>query len=158
MSENFRRMIELAETVFDARNDPQQLEVTESVIAQLKNLHPATISDFVSGDGPVCWILLIPSTLQTMEDFLKGDITEAELLQASLNENDFDALYLCSALVLPEFRKKGIAYRLTHEAILSIQSTCKIKFLYAWPFSEEGKRLSEKLCKNFNLSLRIRTK
>jgi len=104
------------------------------------------LSEEVIGDGPVCWILLIPSTLKTMEDFVSGKISESEILKQSMQAKKaaekFEAIYLCSAIVLPEFRKQGIAKRLTLDAINSMRHDFDIKSLYSWPFSEEGKRLS----------------
>ena len=149
-------MIELADQVFDVRNDPEQLNVTEEVISQLKSIHPATLSEFIEGDGPVCWILLIPSTLKTMDDFIENKITESELLKSSLNEKNYQAIYLCSALVLPEFRNKGIAFRSTIDSIKSMQEKFEIHYLYSWPFSEEGRSLSEKISATLNLPVKLR--
>ena len=66
---NFERMIALVNESFDARNDPEQLDVNEEVIALLQQLHPATLSEHNEGDGPVVWILLIPTTVTLMHQF-----------------------------------------------------------------------------------------
>ena len=50
---NFERMIQLAEDVFDSRSDPDQLSVDESVIKRLQSIHPATVTEFDDGNGPV---------------------------------------------------------------------------------------------------------
>lgn len=156
MSHHLQRMIELADQVFDVRNDPEQLNVTEEVIGQLKSIHPATLSETIEGDGPVCWILLIPSTLKAMDDFIENRITESELLKSSLNDKKYEAIYLCSALVLPEFRNKGIAFRSAIDSIKSMQEKFKIDYLYSWPFSEEGRRLSEMIGATLNLPVKLR--
>lgn len=104
---NFDRMIQLAEDVFSAHNDPAQLDVDEKVMARLERIHPATLSEHVEGDGPVVWILLIPTTIDLMNRFVAEEISETELLNQTPLEIKYEALYLCSALVLPEFRRKG---------------------------------------------------
>jgi len=127
---------------------------------QLNELHPLTLSEEVIGDGPVCWILLIPSTLKTMEEFLSGKISESDILNQSIEEkktsNNFEAIYLCSAIVLPEFRKKGIAKKVTLEAVAAMREDFDIKFVYSWPFSEEGKKLSALIGELTELPLKMK--
>ena len=82
-------MIRLAGEVFSARTDPDQLDVDEAVIERLQSLHPATLSEHVEGDGPVVWILLIPTTRETMDLFL---ITRLE------NANYWTGLILANTL------------------------------------------------------------
>ncbi len=156
MSENFRRMIELASAVFDSRHDPDQLDVNEHVMEQLNKLHPASLSEEVIGDGPVCWILLIPTTEALMQDFIHARITEQQLLDQTPLDIKYEAIYLCSALVLPEFRKQGIAKRLTREAIKAIRADHPIRFLFSWNFSPEGARLAAKIAEEEKLPLRDR--
>ena len=88
-SVNLGRMIRLAGEVFSARTDPDQLDVDEAVIERLQSLHPATLSEHVEGDGPVVWILLIPTTRETMDLFL---ITRLE------NANYWTGLILANTL------------------------------------------------------------
>lgn len=149
-------MIRLAEDSFSARTDPNQLDVDEEVIARLKEIHPATLSEHVEGDGPVVWILLIPTPLKTMERFLKKEIGEKEILNETRPGETCEALYLCSALVLPEFRGKGIAKKLTLNAISEIRKEHPIAALYVWPFSEEGDFLSKALAADTKLPLYFR--
>lgn len=153
---NFERMIRLAGEVFSARTDPDQLDVDDTVIERLQALHPATLSEHVEGDGPVVWILLIPTTRETMELFLDCAIGERELLERTHPGERFDALYLCSALVLPEFRRKGLALQVSLSAIRAIQQDHAIRWLYVWPFSEGGSILASRLAETVGLELRTR--
>ena len=116
-------MIQLAEETFSVRTDPNQLDVTEAVIEKLREIHPATLSEHTVDDGPVVWILLIPSSTETMHRFLNEEISERELLNEVIPGQVYDSIYLCSALVLPEFRKKGLAMQLTLEAVSSTHLT-----------------------------------
>src|ERR1019366_4769707 len=150
---NFERMIQLAEDVFSAHNDPAQLDVNEKAIKQLERLHPATLSEHVEGDGPVVWILLIPTTIDLMKKFVAAEISEKELLNKTPLNTKYEALYLCSALVLPEFRKKGLATKVGLEAIKQIRADHPIKFLFTWNFSKEGAIVSAKAAEHEGLPL-----
>lgn len=142
MASNFERMIQLADEVFSAHNDPQQLDVDEQVMERLEKLHPATLSEHIEGDGPVVWILLIPTTKELMFRFIAEEISEKELLNLTPLNAQYDALYLCSALVLPEWRKKGLATQTGLNAIAQIRKDHPIQYLFTWNFSIEGANLA----------------
>ena len=145
MSENLKRMIALADSFFDVRHDPEQLQVDQHVLEKLSTIDPNTLSEEIDGDGPVVWILLIPTTSEVMHRFLKNEITENQLFEETEPGQNYDALYLCSALVLEEFRHKGLAKKLSLQAIEEIRKKYPIQYLYVWAFSEEGKQLSKRL-------------
>src|SRR6478609_5449365 len=109
---NFERMIQLADEVFTSRSDPNQLDINPEVLDHLRNIHPATVSEYDDGHGPVAWILLIPTTTELMNRFLKNEISEKKLYELTPLNTTYDALYLCSAMVLKEYRRKGIAKKL----------------------------------------------
>ncbi|MDB5282398.1 MAG: GCN5-related N-acetyltransferase (GNAT)-like protein [Bacteroidota bacterium] len=150
---NFERMIQLAEDVFSTHNDPAQLDVDEKVMEQLQRLHPATLSQHDEGDGPVVWILLIPTTIELMNQFIAEKISESELLYKTPLNIKYEALYLCSALVLPEFRKKGLATKTGLAAIHQIRATHPIKYLFTWSFSKEGAIVATKAAEHEGLPL-----
>jgi hypothetical protein len=150
---NFERMILLADEVFSAHNDPAQLEVDEAVMKHLERIHPATLSEHVEGDGPVVWILLIPTTKDLMDRFVVEEISETELLNKTPLKGKYDALYLCSALVLPEWRKKGLATKVGVEAIKKIRADHPIKYLFTWNFSAEGASLADNAARHEGLPL-----
>lgn len=158
MSENYQRMIRLANETFQVHNDPLQLDVDEVIIERLQNLHPATLSQYTEGDGPVIWVLLIPTTTQIMNDFISEKIGENEMLDRTKPGNQYDCIYLCSALTLPEFRNKGLTRKLTIEAIEKIKKDHPIKNLFVWNFSKEGEWLSNAIALQLNLPLTVRTR
>ncbi len=156
MPSNYERMMQLAEDTFAVKNDPSQLDVDEEVINHLLKIHPSTVSEKDDGDGPVAWILLLPTTEKLMHQFLNKEITEKELyVRTPLNEK-YDAVYLCSAMVLEEFRKKGIAKTLTLSALEKIRELHNINYLFVWNFSEEGAASSISIAKLAALPLLIR--
>ncbi len=150
---NFERMLQLAEDVFAVRNDPDQLDVNESVISHLQQLHPATVSEYDDGHGPVAWVLLIPTSTELMNRFLEGDITEKQLYERTPIGASYDALYLCSAMVLEEYRRQGITKRLVLKAIENICEDHPIKALFVWSFTEEGDQAAEALAHLTSLPL-----
>jgi hypothetical protein len=150
---NLERMIALAGQVFDTKNDPDQLDVTPEIIERLHKLHPYTISEKTDGDGPVAWVLVIPTTSEIMNRFLSGEITENELFELTEPGQMYDTLYLCSALVLEEYRRKGISRELTINAIEEIRKGHSLKALFVWPFSEEGDKAAEMVAKLVSLPL-----
>ena len=101
--------------------DPDQLDVDQHVIERLLRIHPATVSEFNEGNGPVAWVLIIPTTHALMDKFLNGRISEKELFERTPLDAKYETLYLCSALVLNEYRRQGIAKRLMLNAIEKIR-------------------------------------
>ena len=153
---NFERMIQLAEEVFDSKSDPEQLEVNEEVLNHLCKIHPASVQEFDDGNGPVVWVLLFPTTNELMEDFLKNKISEKQLFELTALNVQYDAIYLCSAMVLEEYRRKGIAQNLTKNAIDEIRESHPITSLFVWPFTKEGRTLAEKISTSVGLQLKIK--
>jgi len=150
---NFERMIALAEQVFDTKNDAGQLDVNQEVLARLEEIHPATVSEFADDNGPAAWVLMIPCNLEQMHLFMEGKISEKELFESVKPEQKHEAIYLCSAMVLEEYRRKGIAKKLAVEAIESIRKEHDIQFLFVWAFSPEGLAGSEELSRLTGLPL-----
>lgn len=153
MNENLERMIRLAGEFFETKNDPAQISINAKSMAQLKRIHPATMTERRTKKGPVAWILVIPTTHDLMKQFISKQINEQELLYATPLRTTYDALYLCSALVLPEHRGKKYAKQLTIKAIKAIQKRHRIKSLFYWGFSVAGKKLAESVAKECALPL-----
>lgn len=154
---NYERLIQLADEVFAVKNDPKQLNVNQQVIERLKKIHPATVSEFDEGNGPVAWVLVIPTTLVLMNSFLENKISEKELFELTPLDKTYEALYLCSALVLEEYRRKGIAKRLAIKAINDIRINYPLKALFVWAFTKEGDLASEAIARLAGIPLLKRT-
>lgn len=150
---NFERMLQLADDVFAVKNDPDQLDVNQDVLDQLRRIHPATVSEFDDGHGPVAWVLLIPTTLGLMDQFLNHSISEKELYEQTPLDAAYEAIYLCSAMVLEEYRRKGIARQLTLKAIDSIRKDHPIKNLFVWSFTIEGDMTADTISQITSLPL-----
>jgi ribosomal protein S18 acetylase RimI-like enzyme len=153
---NLERMIRLAEEFFAVKNDPSQIAVDEKVMARLEAIHPATISEKRNADGPIAWILIIPTTREVMEDFIARRISERDLLDRTRAGLRYEAVYLCSALVLPEYRRQGLAKRMAVDAVRAMQREHPIAELFFWAFSTEGKDLASSIAAALTLPLRER--
>ena len=155
---NFERLVQLADEVFAVKRDPSQLDVNPEVLEQLQALHPATVSAFDDGNGPVAWVLLIPTTLELMNRFLDNQISEKELFNLTPLNIQYDAIYLCSALVLEEYRRKGITKNLAMSAIEIIHKDHPLKAAFVWAFSPEGDLAAETIAQLAELPLYKRVK
>lgn len=142
MSENLERMIRLADEFFQVKNDPSQISVDSEVLEKLRRIDPDSRAEMTDEKGPIAWILLIPTTREIMEKFLSASITEKELLDQTPTGIRYDAVYLCSALVLPEYRRKGLAKQLAINALHSICKRHPVKYLFVWSFSPDGDSLA----------------
>ena len=152
-SENLERMIKLAEEFFETKNDPDQISVTGETMDRLRQIHPGTLTEENDEKGPIAWVLVIPTTHDLMEMFISKKINERELLDRTPLQAEYDSLYLCSALVLPEHRGKGLARGLVFRAVNSIREDQPIEALFFWAFSVEGERLAASVARELDLPL-----
>ncbi len=150
---NLQRMIQLAEEFFGTRNDPTQIAVDDSVREKLHAIHPASMTEETNPEGPIAWVLMFPTTRTLKEQFIAQQITERELLDLTPPGERYQAVYLCSALVLPEFRKQGIATRLVTGALTSMAADHPIESLFYWAFSGAGEQLARTVAGKFQLPL-----
>lgn len=153
LSNNLERMIQLAEDVFAVKSDPDQLDVDQEVMARLKRIHPASVSEMDYGNGPVAWLILIPTTTDLMNRFLAEEISEKQLFELTPFDVKYDSIYLCSGLVLEEYRRKGIIKQLALLSIKDIQKDHPIKALFVWAFSKEGDLGAEAIANLIQLTL-----
>ncbi|HEX2393990.1 MAG TPA: hypothetical protein VHI78_01520 [Bacteroidales bacterium] len=145
MPDNYHRLIQLAEEVFAFRNDPEQLNVNEEVIERLHRIHPSTLMEQRDKDGPVAWVLIIPTTIELMNRFLEKRISERQLFNFTNENVVYEAIYLCSALVLEEYQRKGITTDLLLKAIANIRESHPIRALFVWPFTKPGEAAADKI-------------
>ncbi len=151
--DNFTRMIQLATEFFDVKNDPSQLDIDETVIERLNHIHPSAMGEMRDEHGPVAWTIVFPASRDAMQQFLDGKINESELLELSERDKNYETIYLCSALVLPEYRRKSLAKQLACDSIRAMQKEYPITSLFYWGFSKEGDALSHAIAKEVRLPI-----
>ena len=152
-SGSIERMIRLAEESFHASEDPSVVGVTDVMIDRLRRMHPSTVSEECDEAGPIAWVLLLPTTHELIARFLAKSLTERQLFEATPDDATYDVVYMSSALVLPEYQRRGIARRLIIDAVRSIGKDHPIRELAFWPFSAEGRLLAESVARECRLPL-----
>jgi len=153
---NYPRMLNLIDEVFATRNDPDQIQVTAQEMIKLNQIHTSCLSELADDKGPLIWVLMIPTTIAIMQDFLNDKITEKELLDNTPINTTYEAIYLCSATTLPEHRNFGKTKQLCLNSIKEIQSTNHITHLFVWPFTKEGRALATTIANATSLKLLIK--
>ncbi len=153
---NYQRMIHLFDEVFATRNDPDQIQVTKQQLIKLNQIHPSCLTELANENGPLIWILIIPTTTLIMEDFINGKITEKELLDKTPLNIAYKAIYLCSATTLPEAQNQGKTKQLCLKAIKEIQKTNPVENLFVWPFTKAGEALAKTIANASSLKLLIK--
>jgi len=159
MKLNEAKLYDLIDDVFDTKNDSTQIGFSEADIEKMMALHPATLQEAANEDGPYAWVAVIPTSSVLMHQFLSGAIDERQLFEQTSPSAANDVAYLCSAIVLPEFRRSGVALRLTVQAIDSMKRDLPIRYALVWPFSEQGELLAKKAadCCGIQVMTRPRT-
>lgn len=146
--ETLKKIIKITEDFYGTESDPNQIPVTEESSDKLLSINTDTVLYRTDkNQNPVACVVVIPTSKKTMKKFLNKEITEKELLDIAVSEKKGEALYLCSAFVVPEFRRKGYAIRLLLEAIEKLSNKQQKIPLYYWGYSKEGKGLAQNLSK-----------
>ena len=151
----------LAEEYFKTESDSEQAKVNNENKNWIHNNIPECIDVIKDKEKIIGFTLIFPCKQETMSLFLNEKINEDELLELikkELNYKEFDSIYLCQALIIPEYRRKGLAMKGLIKSIEKIISFSKNKkpVLFYWPFSNEGKKLAEKISEKTGLKLKYR--
>jgi len=93
-----------------------------------------------------------------MHKFPAKEISERELFEMTPLNIKYDAVYLWSALVLKEYRRKGITKNLVLTGIGKIRKKHPLKAAFAWAFSQEGDLAAENIARLANLQFFRREK
>jgi ribosomal protein S18 acetylase RimI-like enzyme len=150
---NVDRMLKLVEEFFDMKSDPEQLAVNQEVLHRLRAIDPSSQVEVAEDGGPIAWLLLIPTTERLMRQFVGRLISEQQLFDETPIGVRYDAVYLCSAIVLPEHRRQGIAREAAEGALREIISRHPIKTLFVWGFSDAGQHLANRIAHDLGLPL-----
>lgn len=139
------QILTIGETFFKAESDPTQIPLTKDATEKILSLsQKAILCKFDDNKALMGWVTVIPTYKQLAEKFLSGEITERQLLEETLPNTHYDALYLCAAFILPEHRGKGHAFSMLTE-VISTAPCPSDAFLFAWPYSEEGRQLVQRM-------------
>ena len=156
MQPNLIRLLELVDDVFETRNDPSQIGFSDDDMAKMGELHEACLQEASNTDGPIAWVSVIPTSIELMTRFISEEITERELFDLTTLKTPQESVYLCSAIVLPEFRRSGVAFNLSVSAIRAMQTDNNITHVFVWPFTNEGESLALKIAHACGIPLVLR--
>lgn len=136
-----KKILEIAEQFYGTFDDLEQIPINENSFNRLISIHEETIKlKTDNSNSPVSWIVVIPTSGETMNLFLDKKINERELFDRAVKEKSFEALYLCSAFTISEYRNKGYAKELLIESINKFAPDKSVE-LYVWIYSKEGANL-----------------
>ncbi len=98
---------------------------------------------------------VILTSKKLMNDYLKKNITEKDLLLKSTENTCYEAIYISIILIKQEYRRK----RLTYESIILLIKSMIAKFqlnnpiIYFLAFSNNGLKLINKIANDLNLEV-----
>ena len=107
----------IAEELFGTEKDETQAKPTLENALELISIEKNNFICLKDGDKIIAWSVVLPTSKESMEHFLKGKINERELFDISVPNPSFEALYLTAVIVLPQYRKKGIGSSLIKKQI-----------------------------------------
>ncbi len=148
--------MQIAEKFFGTLNDPEVIPITSDSMNKLRRLHPAAFHYLTDkkGEHAVGWSVVVPTTKLLAHQFLEGRITERQLFDQTVPQDRYDALYLCAAFVLPEYRRQGLATKLFKDSLKAIPLTHNAEY-FTWPTTPEGKAMAEKMvAEGYKIQLR----
>ena len=85
-----------------------------------------------------------------------NEITEKELLDLTKFQEVFNALYIVSVITVPEKRNMGLAQKVIERSV-SKAPIEKNSLIFAWPTSEDGKKLISKINEKTNNLIKIKS-
>ena len=151
-----KQIHDLAEEFFQTEIDPTQISATLEDTNKILAIHEKGLIYRTDKDGKlVGWIVVLPTSQKLSLQFLSGEITERMLLEKSEPQNEYDALYLCSAYVVPKHRREGHVVDMLKEAMSCIPHA-KDCMLSSWPYSPEGRQLLSKLGGIFGTEIKMK--
>lgn len=139
--ETVREMNRIAEEMFGTTHDPEQIPITRESADKLDALTSHwLVYEHDVGGKPISWVVVVPTQRDLAERFLRGEVSERRLLDLTKPELMYDALYLCSAITVPEHRGRGLASKLLLAAVAQAP-LAPGALVFAWPTTDEGRRL-----------------
>lgn len=145
-----QKMDVIAEQIFGTIQDSDQIPIAKESGDKLNTLTPHWIKYKTDEKGdPIAWVIVLPTTKEMMHKFLKGEITEKQLLEFTAPQEAYSAIYLCAAITISQYRRQGLAFSLFEEAIEKISKT-EDYAIFVWPVGDGGLELAKKVGEYFN--------
>ena len=121
----------IAEELFGTEDDETQAKPTLENELKLISVEKNNFICLKNKEGIIAWSVVLPTSKENMEKFLKKEIDEKELFQISFGTQSFETLYLTAVVVLPEYRRMGLGSSLLKKQIEYFKNTYGINDFYA---------------------------
>lgn len=147
----------LAEEYFNMDDDSEQIPATIGNVKWINKNIPDCVNAIKFKGRMIGFTFIILCNKKIMHAFLNKEINEKDLflkIKKEVNYENFDSIYLCSAFVKPEFRKRGLALQAFVKSIRKIIAKRKIRpVLFFWAYTKKGEKLAKKIAKVTKLEL-----
>ncbi len=136
--EVFTKEMAIAEAIYGTESDPDQMPITLETAHKLDTLCLDWLeTEFDENGEPISWVVLMPTQREVAVQFIAGTITEKELLEKTVPQERYDALYIVSIITVPEHRGKRLSLKVLERAIPKIPLTPDALY-FTWPTTEDG--------------------
>lgn len=144
---------ELSAKAYNTEGDSFQTEARSVAGRNLTMLSRAT-TILKRIDGEIAgWAVAVPTSARVMQQFLTGEMSEAELYKAALQSPDFACLYLMEVVVRPPYRGNGLGTGLFANQVQFFREVHQTKAFFTWVYSPEGGRLMHRLEKQLDITI-----
>lgn len=157
LSDKIREEIsDIAEGLFDTGHSEDQIPIEEATVVKMDLLTRDWLVCVLDEKGnPISWVMIVPTQKELAKKFINKEISEKELFVETEFAEQYDALYLCSAITIPEFQKRGLVTLLTLGLIQKIPHTAD-PVIFSWPTTVPGKIALTALSSSINSKILIR--
>jgi transcriptional regulator with XRE-family HTH domain len=155
---DFEKVAELAEEFFQTAKNYEQMPSEEITYEFIKKF-AGSLNVIKDNKKVIGHTFILPCDKKSMTDFIEKRITEKQLfyrIRDKISANDYSALYLVSAQLIPEYQRKGLAVKSFVMQIKAYQKLIKRPVLFFWPLSKEGLSLAKKAADITGLELKQR--
>lgn len=151
-SESDFRFAEILENnEFRLESDSNQIQLSDILFNDLMNSSCEEQCIIKKGKSVIGTTYFIVTSKEIMKKFIYSEINERELLRLSRRNNLWEVIYFCDAILMSSYRNKGIMTK----AGFTVLKNLNIKFnptaIFAWIYSEGGRKLLKKFSEEFNL-------
>lgn len=156
---DLRDTADLAEKYFGTRKDPEQMPTDEKASNWILHNIPECVNVIKNNGEIIGFSFIMPCNEELMKQFISKKLNESQLykeIKKKITYKNFTTIYLCSAFVKPDYRKKGLASKAVMKSIEKIMKNNKIPTLFFEAYSEDGRKTVEAMAKKLKIQVKER--
>ncbi|MFH1401054.1 MAG: hypothetical protein ABIH41_06050 [Nanoarchaeota archaeon] len=148
----------MAEAYFRSASDPEQLAGNQITIEMVTQTFPLSANIIKDNETVIGSTFILPCDQYGMKSFISGQTNERELFSHIISHarDASECLYLVSAYILGPHRGRGIATQAVIEHINAYMVPLPHPILFAWPWSDEGSMLAQRIRAKTGLEMHLR--